>query len=393
MKSYCKGVNITDYDFVKKHVYNYLKGTDGRPAKWRRGDYQKFLAEICKEKKSEVKAAVILKDIEKLDHYVDVVTREIIRQINNDRLDLRPIFYFERQDPLNGKIRKICHESPLQQVMDFVAVQALMPLFNAKISKYQCASIPKRGQVYAKKAIERWIRRDKDSIYYKKIDVVKCYQSIKRETVMDLLKRDIHKNPKLLRFVELLLMTYRNGALEIGTYISAWLCNYALSYAYRCADEQCFYRRDKRIKSIKHILFYMDDMLFIGSNRKELKMAVNKIIKYLKVSYNLDVHDTEISEVKKKPIDMVGYVIAYKYTKIRKKIFLRARRQLIRATNWLKHHKFLNLKRSYSVISYYGNFIHSDSEMIRRKLKIYHIIAMAKQTVSHYARKGIMYGS
>lgn len=392
MKTYCKGVDITDFDFVRKHVYNYLKGINGRPAKWRRSDYQKFIADLCSRTRSKVKTSVIFKDYEELDYYVDTVTHEIIRQIENDRLELRPIFYFNRQDPVNGKIRKICHESPLQQVMDYVAVQALMPLFDAKINIYQCASIPGRGQVYAKKKIERWVRRDKDSVYYEKIDVIHCYESIKREKVMSLLKRDIHKNPRLLRFVELLLKTYRNGALEIGTYISAWLCNYVMSYAYRYANELCFYRRGKRIKSIKHMLVYMDDMLFIGSNKKELKMAVNKVIAYLKATLDLMVHDGEVRKIRDNPIDMVGYVVAYKYTKIRKKIFLRARRHFIRANNWLKRHTYLNLKRSFSVISYYGHFKHSDSEMIRKKLGIDHIANMAKQTISHYAKKGLVYG-
>lgn len=392
MKTYCKGVDVTDFDFVRGHVYNYLKGIKGRPAKWRRSDYQKFLAELCNVSRSSVRKAVITKDFELLDYYVDTVTNEIIRQIKNDRLELKPIFYFERQDPLNGKVRKICHESPLQQVMDYVAVQALMPLFNAKISRYQCASIPDRGQVYAKENIERWVRRDKECVYYKKIDVVKCYQSIKREKVISLLKRDIGKNPQLLRFIELLLLTYQNGALEIGTYISAWLCNYTLSYAFRCADEQCYYRRGKRIKSIKHTLIYMDDMWFSGPNKKQLDKAVDKVIEYLKEYYDLDVHDQKIYSVKDKPIDMVGYVIAYKYTKIRKKIFLRARRQYIRAINWLKHHKYLNLKRAYSCISYYGHFVHSDSENIMKRLNINYIVNMAKQTVSHYAKKGAMYG-
>jgi len=392
MKTYCKGVDITDFEFVRKHVYDYLKGVKGRRAKWHRSDYQKFIALLCNETRSAVRKAVIIKDTEKLDRYVDTITNEIIRQINNDRLDLEPIFYFNRQDPVNGKIRRICHESPLQQVMDYVTVQALMPLFKAKISVHQCASIPGRGQVYAKQIIEKWVRRDKDATYYEKIDVVKCYENIKRETILKLLKRDIHKNPRLLRFIELLLLTYQNGALEIGTYLSAWLCNYALSYAFRYAGTLCFYRREKRIKSVKHMLFYMDDMLFVGSNKKGLRSAVNEVTEYLKKFLKLEIHDGVIYKTRNHPIDMVGYVIAYKYTKIRKVIFLRARRCLIRAANWLKHHKYLNLKRSYTCVSYYGHFKHSNSEKIRKKLSIDHIVALAKQTVSHYAKKGMAYG-
>lgn len=87
------------------------------------------------------------------------VAVEITERIKRKKLDLAPIRYFERLDGLSGKTRLLGMESPMEQCMDYVAVCALMPLFEAKIGPFQCASIPGRGQIYGKCALEKWVRR------------------------------------------------------------------------------------------------------------------------------------------------------------------------------------------------------------------------------------------
>lgn len=47
-----------------------------------------------------------------------------------------------------------------------------MPLFHAKIGRWQTASIPGRGINDARKAIRKWVR-ERDSRVFVKLDVVK----------------------------------------------------------------------------------------------------------------------------------------------------------------------------------------------------------------------------
>ena len=59
------------------------------------------------------------------------------------------------------------------------------------------------------------------------------------------------------------------SGMAIGSYLSQWLCNYALSYLYRYADglHRIRHRKngtEQRVRLVRHILFYMDDFILIG---------------------------------------------------------------------------------------------------------------------------------
>ena len=84
------------------------------------------------------------------------IALDIKRRIESGRLRLRPIKYFQKIDGMNGKLRTLGIEEPIHQIMNYVCVNAMKPMLNAKIGVFQCASLPGRGQAYGKKYIERW---------------------------------------------------------------------------------------------------------------------------------------------------------------------------------------------------------------------------------------------
>lgn len=241
MKTYCKRVDITNSDIVSIWIFDYLHGDNNRPPKWSRRDYQVFMVQWSCYTLGEIKLAIKYQNHSVLMEICKDIAREVCRRIRQRDLRLTPIRFFKRIDGISGKEREISHESIMQQIMDAVAVTALMPLFRAKIVPHQYASVKKRGQVAGKSKIEKWLRRDKRCRVYGKADVTKCFQSLSRRVIMRLLRRDIRKNELLLWFVNELLSTYwkiENGVvvilgLVIGTLLSQWLCNYALSYMYR----------------------------------------------------------------------------------------------------------------------------------------------------------------
>jgi len=106
-----------------------------------------------------------------------------------------------------------------------------MPLFHAKIGRWQTASIPGRGINDARKAIRKWVR-ERDSRVFVKPDVVKCYPSIDRAVLKTMLAHDVGDR-RLLRLVFTLVDQYRGDrGLNIGSYLSQWLANYYLSAAW-----------------------------------------------------------------------------------------------------------------------------------------------------------------
>lgn len=395
MKTYCKKVDILDYQFISDSVFDFFKGDGVRPNKWGKKKFQYFLAHVNNVKRKEIKVMVGARDLIGLRKYTDKVADIIYQKIFNliekdESLNLPEIGHFMLNDNLSGKIRRCCLMKPIHQVAEYVGLMALQELFKAKIEPYQCASVRGRGQVFGKKTLEKWIRRDLKSKYYVQADIVGCFKNISVEIIGNLLERDIGKNKNLIKYIKALLTYYENGKLEIGTVLSASLCNYVLSYVYRYALTLNYTRRDKTVRSVKHTLFYMDDLYFSGANAKELKKAVQKIEVFMQKNLNLSLHDWKVENILEEPIDMMGYVISFKKTTIRQRIFKRAKRQFIRALYWLKHNKFLSLLRAKKVISYYGYFKHSNSIKVAKKLKVNYIFKRAKKSMGFYSKKEVI---
>ena len=331
----------------------------------------------------------------------------VSNKFKENSLGLSPIRFFSHYDGLSRKKREIGIESPMQQVMVYIAIGAMSPMLNAKICPYQCASIKGRGQIYGKRAIEKWVRTDKSTKYWAKADIRKCFPSIKKEVVMNLLKRDIHKNPKLLWLVDELLSTYiekdKNGeyhecGLIIGSYLSQWLCNYVLSYLYRYMDSLCKIRKSNRdgdhsTRLIHHVLFYMDDILVLGSRATDVRSCMRQAKKWAKENLGLDFKDgfDIVNDIHYRKIDMMGYVIGLKCTTIRKSIFLRINRQFIRAEVYYRKNKHLTLHRARAIVSYYGFLKHSNSFRYCKKRKVQQIVERAKKDIAYYAKLGIYY--
>ena len=48
-------------------------------------------------------------------------------------------------------------QEPLHQMFDYVVVEGMRTMLEAKIGVFQCASLPGKGQSYGKKHIEKWV--------------------------------------------------------------------------------------------------------------------------------------------------------------------------------------------------------------------------------------------
>lgn len=96
---------------------------------------------------------------------------------------------------------------------------ALQPLFDAKVGRWQTASIPNRGTIDARRAIKRWAR-ERSSKWFVKLDVRKCYPSIDRTTLKAMLTRDVG-DPILLRLVFHLIDRYQGATGSTSAATSA----------------------------------------------------------------------------------------------------------------------------------------------------------------------------
>ncbi|MFR5100200.1 MAG: hypothetical protein ACLTDO_06265 [Bifidobacterium pseudocatenulatum] len=148
---------------------------------------------------------------------LDSLSRRIADEIGRGEYRFAPIRYFRRVEPISGKIRIIGRESIRHQIYDYVCGTALMPLFRAKVGRWQTASIPGRGIADARRAIKRWVREPSSKVFVK-LDVRKCYPSISREVLKRLLSRDVGDRRLLDLTFHLIDQYAGDDGLNIGSY-------------------------------------------------------------------------------------------------------------------------------------------------------------------------------
>lgn len=179
----------------------------------------------------------------------------------------------------------------------------------------------------------------------------------------------------------------------IGSYLSQYLANYYLSYAYHYVSEQCFkmrkYRKDptdsRRVNLVKHVLFYMDDIILIGSSRKDILKAGELLEKYLNTQLDLKLKpNKQLINLKDDYIDMMGYRISKECTTIRKRTFRLARRLWMR---YKDKNKFIPLSAARRIMSYYGYVKHSNSRRIIKKYNIFSVVNRARKVVKEHDKR------
>lgn len=398
MKRYLSKFDLS-LEFVKYSIYDCLNGSTCGRKRWTRCDTSIFIADYVEKLLNENNYTVTsrhklekkIRDIarnnyEDLYFIIDYIAEQIHLEIKEHRIELYPIRYEERYDDVAKKTRKIGISSMKQQCLDYIAVNACKEMFLAKIGYYQCASLKNKGQLFGKNAIETWIRTNpKKCQWIFKADVKKFYPSVPHPTLKKYLDRDI-KNDNVKYLLYTLIDTYEEG-LCIGSYLCQYLANYYLSYAYHYVTEMLYTeRRGKRLNLVHHALFYMDDIILLGSNKKSVKMAANKLEKYLNNNLGLKLKPSyQLFPLDSRPIDMMGYRIYTYKTTVRKRIYNRANKVFVKLKNPKNE---ITLEYAYKVVSYYGYFKHSHNKKYMKKIKLKKTLKTAKEVISNAAKKG-----
>ena len=393
MKTYCKKIDITDRDLIKRATYNCLE------RKYVRKDTLKLLRQYSNSNLSTKDIKNIIKKDGK--HSVYPYVENIIDGLRNElierKLVLKPIVYKEKIDGSCLKVRTIGIQDVKQQIYDYIAIEGLQPMLK-RIGEYQCASIKGRGPIKGAQRIQRWLR-NKNIRYAGKADVKKCYENISRENMMKFLHKYV-KNDLLLWLINELLITFEHG-LSIGSCLSQFLCNLYMSQLYHEISENMFRIRkhkngiNERINLVEHVIFFMDDILILGTNSKDLHKAMKLIIKYAKDKMGLEikaswtVFKTKLEDRKNDSgqfIDMMGFRMYRWHTTIRRRVFKRIRRAYRKALKAIKIHKPISLKIARKCVSYYGRIKYTNSFKFRKLYKIYDVMKYCKEAISNESK-------
>ena len=192
----------------------------------------------------------------------------------------------------------------------------------------------------------------------------------------------------------------------IGGYLPTWLFNYVMSYVLRHLLELHKLRRGVRHNMVWGCVCYADDFALFG-RRSNLMRAIKETTRWAKNTLGLEIKPAwdinypasfqeekaqkkerkERGSHKRTPgVDMVGYVVRRTYTIIRGRIFVRIRRQFLRAHRDLDRLGYVPWWRAYKIVSYYGWLVNSDSQTFRRNYQVKKIMKAAKKSVSWRGR-------
>lgn len=231
---------------------------------------------------------------------------EIHREIRDRSLSFRPIHRYRRREPTNGKVRIIGVESVKQQVCDYLVVTLLEPLYKAKVGFYQVASVEGKGQRLCRVALKRWAHGIK---YHVKADVAKCYPSTSHRVVKDMYARLVGSDD-VLYVIGALLATYDMGGLEIGSYFSLKTMQLVLSYGYHHVEGLRKVRRGVSVPLVRHQIWHMDDVLLMGTDKRDLKMAVRSLERYLWREFGIRLKPWKVARTgRREPLDLGGWVV------------------------------------------------------------------------------------
>lgn len=303
-------------------------------------------------------------------------------------LDLDPVRVFHRIDGISMKRRELSCCCPLHQCFGHLAVIGMEPLLRARLLPCQFASIPGKGQVALKRQVERWLRRKSLGIEHAvKLDVKGAYAHTKKELVIKILKREIPKAAWIIAVVKCLLDMSAGTGLLIGGYLEAWLFNLVASYM---LVKVLSYRKVRRGESkplVVRCCSYMDDLALFGRRWADLQSAARKLTKWALAELGLTIKlqwvrvdflsATEehcrrrlTGAAKGCPgLDIAGYIIHRTYTTIRSRIFLRARRQYLRAAADISMMGHVPSWRAFKLVSYNGYFVWTKSRKTSQNLK------------------------
>ena len=357
MKRKCKGINISDINYIKSCIYDWYDHKSGK-----------------KKQKKSVQEILVRYD------GIDGLAAQLQREIESKHLDLEKIRTADIIDKSNGKPRKLTIESPKRQIYNYIASNALKDL-DSRCGFYQINMCEGGSPLMAVKYVKQWMK-DKSIKYVAHLDVKKCYPSITKENMMQWLKKHA-ANDDLLWLIDQLLE--EPGCLPIGSFLSIRLCGLYMSDAYHFIENNFkYFRKGKSLKAIKHQLFYLDDIFLFSSNARKLLNSIKEINEYFE-TVGLKIKETwKIISLKGKDahIDILGYKVYRNRVTMRRRDYLKAKKSL---RDFKRHRR--SCKKAMSYISHYGLFLSkTNSIKFRKKYNADHYYRLARKVVSKHAK-------
>jgi retron-type reverse transcriptase len=187
-------------------------------------------------------------------------------------------------------------------------MNVLEPIFVRTFTADTYSCIKQRGIHALLNKLKRDLNDTEGTRYCLKFDIKKFYPSVDHYTLKQLLRRKF-KDKDLLWLLDEIIDSA--PGLPIGNYLSQYLANFYLTYFDHWLKEE---------KRVKYYYRYADDVVILGSNKRELHQLLEDIKLYLEELKLEAKENHQVFPVAARGIDYVGYVFYHTHIRLRKQI-------------------------------------------------------------------------
>jgi len=302
--------------------------------------------------------------------------------------------------PNYGKQREIDCPPLADHIIHWMLMQSIHDVVMRGMYEHSYGSIPKRGIDAARKTVEKWVCLDTKAKYFVKLDIRKFYPSIDHDLLKAAFRRVI-KDVRMLEVIDNCIDCIPSG-VPIGTYTSQWFANFFLQpLDHHVTQDMYKLRRKKRTNFAAHYLRYMDDLLILGTSKRDLEKAVREIIRFCAAELKLEIKECwEIRRIATDsqdvgpgiaPIDIVGYRFYRDHTEVRGSIFLHTSRLAAKIEKRLREQNTVILRDAQGIVSLCGWFKHADSKhFVEEYINPRIDMRLMREVISYASKNGIV---
>lgn len=268
------------------------------------------------------------------------------------------------------------------RVCQWAIYQKLNPLFDKQFiyDSYGCRV--GKGTIAARKRLQYWLRkvqRSDKQYYILKLDISKYFYKIDHDILYNILKKKI-KDTRILELLKRIIncedtpfgvpsgampqhlpkeeWIYNKG-MPIGNLTSQMFANIYLNEL----DQYC-----KHKLKIHYYIRYMDDVIILWHDKKELHSIKDDIEMFLNEKLNLDLNKKTAIRPAYLPIEFVGAKISYSKIRLRKSTVRRARRRIKYIMKAYQNGTMSFDQVNNTMQSYFGLFKHCDTNNLLKRI-------------------------
>lgn len=265
----------------------------------------------------------------------------LLKQVKNGEYEVSKYKVYNKYT--GGKLREIWKLPMKDRIVQHAIMRVIEPIFRETFIVDTFSSIKGRGIHAGLKRVKRALRIN-DYKYCLTLDIKKCYPSLDK----DILKVKLAKKFKDKRLLSLLykIIDSCDKGVPIGNYTSQYFNNFYFSD---------FDHWIKEVKKVKAYFRYCDDIKILSNNKNDLRNLYREISYFMDTLHVSLKGNYQITNIKIKSVDFLGYKIRKDYTLIR----CHTKRRFIRKVSSMDLNN-LDSRDANVLGSYWGIFTHGD---------------------------------